>query len=302
MPMDKTIHAILENEKLEHLFPFFEKQAITDDILKSLNDRDLVDIGVEKLGERRRILLALDEAAQGLLDPNAMSQVGGGKLPQDSELFGQAVEAFKIGKYPVTQSEWERIKIWSEGHGYKIDKGEGNGVRHPVTHVSWYDAVKWCNAKSEMEGLRPCYSINTKIYRNGEYGPDGGSLVTIDNTANGYRLPTEAEWEWAARGGPLSQGYRYSGSNNPDQVAWHERNSDGAVHPVGLKEANELGIYDMSGNIWEWCWDRDETGSACRIRGGSWMQLDGHGTVAYRVSRSPDTRYTVIGFRVAQRF
>ena len=213
---------------------------------------------------------------------------------------GQKVNAFKIGKYPVTQSEWERVKIWSEIHGYKLDKGEGNGIRHPITHVSWYDAVKWCNAKSEMEELQPCYSINNKIYRNGEYGPDGGELVAIDLKANGYRLPTEAEWEWAARGGPLSQGYKFSGSNNPDKVAWHDKNSDGAVHPVGQKEANELGIYDMSGNIWEWCWDRDETGSACRIRGGSWMQLDGHGTVAYRVSRSPDTRYTVIGFRVAQ--
>jgi len=298
--MDIKVHSILENEKLLHLLPLFEKEAVTDDILKTLNEKDLIDIGVEKLGERRRILFALSEVEEGILETSTMSQVGGGSLPQDSELNGKKVEPFKIGKYPVTQSEWERIKIWSESHGFKLDKGEGNGIRHPITHVSWYDAVKWCNANSEMEGLRPSYSINNRIYRNGEYGPDGSELVAIDSTANGYRLPTEAEWEWAARGGPLSQGYRYSGSNNPDQVAWHDRNSDGAVHPVGQKEANELGIYDMSGNIWEWCWDRDETGSACRIRGGSWMQLDGHGTVAYRVSRSPDTRYTVIGFRVAQ--
>jgi len=298
--MDKTIHAILDNENLNHLLPLFEAEAVTDDILKTLTDKDLVDIGVVKLGERRRVLYALNESTDGIFEISAMSQVSGGTLPQDSELAGKQVGAFKIGKYPVTQAEWEKIKIWSESHAYKLDKGEGSGIRHPITHVSWYDAVKWCNAKSEMEGLRPSYSINNRIYRNGEYGPDGSELVAIDSTANGYRLPTEAEWEWAARGGPLSQGYRYSGSNNPDQVAWHERNSDGAVHQVGQKEANELGIYDMSGNIWEWCWDRDETGSACRIRGGSCMQLDGHGTVAYRVSRSPDTRYTVIGFRVAQ--
>jgi formylglycine-generating enzyme required for sulfatase activity len=210
------------------------------------------------------------------------------------------VQPFRIGKYPVTQLEWERVRIWAMAHGFKLEAGEGNGSRHPITHVSWYDSVKWCNAKSAMEDLKPIYSINGKIFHNGEYGPDGSTLVEMNPSADGYRLPTEMEWEWAARGGTLSQGYQFSGSDNADKVAWHEKNSNGGAHPVGQKQPNELGIHDMSGNVWEWCWDKDETGSACRIRGGSWMQLDGHGTVAYRVSRSPDSRYTVIGFRIAR--
>jgi formylglycine-generating enzyme required for sulfatase activity len=298
--MTTNIHLILEREHLDNLIPLFEKQGVTDEILDTITDEDLQTLGVDKLGDRRRVLLAFGDGTGGPFDLTAMAQVGGGLLPQDSEFSGQKVEPFRIGKYPVTQLEWERIRIWAMAHGFKLEAGEGNGSRHPITHVSWYDAIKWCNAKSAMEGLKPIYSINGKIYQNGEYGPDSSTLVEMNAAADGYRLPTEMEWEWAARGGTLSQGYQFSGSDNPDKVAWHEKNSNGGAHPVGQKQPNELGIHDMSGNVWEWCWDKDETGSACRIRGGSWMQLDGHGTVAYRVSRSPDSRYTVIGFRVAR--
>ena len=299
--MTKNIELILERENLKNLIPIFEKQGITDEIIDTITDKDLQDIGVDKLGERRRVLLAFGEGAGGPFDMTAMAQVGGGIMPPDSAFAGEKVNPFRIGKYPVTQLEWERVRLWGVANGYQLaEAAEGIGKRFPITQVSWYDAVKWCNAKSQMEGLASPYTINQKIYKNGEYGPDGSALVHCEKSADGFRLPTELEWEWAARGGPLSQGFQYSGSNNPDNVSWHEKNSNGESHPVGQKQANELGIYDMSGNVWEWCWDKDEVGSACRIRGGSWMQINDHGTVSYRVSRSPDSRYTVIGFRIAR--
>jgi formylglycine-generating enzyme required for sulfatase activity len=229
-----------------------------------------------------------------------MVPVGGGVMPPDSELVGMRIEEFEIGKYPVMQEEWDWVRVWALAKGFELESGYGTGSAHPVTHVSWYDAVKWCNAKSEHEILEPCYYMEGKVYRNGEFGPDGSRLITWHKKANGYRLPSEAEWEWAARGGPLSRGHDFSGSDHPEEVGWYEKNSNGGVKPVGLKNANELGLHDMSGNVWEWCWDMDQSGSAHRIRGGSWNHHSNHGTVRYRISRSPETRYGVIGFRLAR--
>lgn len=108
--------------------------------------------------------------------------------------------------------------------------------------VSWDDAIAFVNWLSEREGFAPVYSGK-------------GKVTAVDFTADGYRLPTEAEWEYAASGGHLSRGYLYAGGNDADAVAWHGDNSGGTTHPVGQRQANELGLYDMSGNAWEWCWD-----------------------------------------------
>ena len=147
---------------------------------------------------------------------------------------------FYIAKYEVTFEEYDRfcdetLRGRLDDHGWE----RGN---QPVTHVDWYDAVEYCKWLSEKEGLPVCYSGK-------------GKFIECDFSANGYRLPTEAEWEYAARGGQNSQGFVFAGSDNPGEVAWYADNSNDRLHPVGEKGPNELGIYDMCGNSFEWCWD-----------------------------------------------
>ena len=144
-------------------------------------------------------------------------------------------QPFLMGKTEVTQGLYEQIM------GNNPSYNSSCGSSCPVEEVSWYDAVAFANALSEHLGLPQCYAIR-------------GENVTLPSglSCGGFRLPTEAEWEIAARGG---QDLRYSGSNSADAVAWHSRNWDGKTHPVGQKQPNGYGLYDMSGNVAEWVWD-----------------------------------------------
>ena len=199
-------------------------------------------------------------------------------------------QGFAIGTTEVTQALYEAVM------GENPSRFKGG--RNPVEQVSWHDAVKLCNRLSEQEGLQPAYRIS-------------GETVTWDRTANGYRLPTEAEWEYAARGGGEQV---YSGSNDIGDVGWYSSNSGERTHEVGGKQANGWGLYDMTGNVWEWVWDwygsypsgavtdpvGPSTGSSRVYRGGSWYRSPGSARVAYRSRIVPGLRGSYLGFRLAR--
>jgi len=188
---------------------------------------------------------------------------------------------------------------------------------HPIIYVSWYDAVEYANWASEQQGLKPVYDIVKT-----ERGPDNqnsideyGWFVRIREAANGYRLPTEAEWEFAARGGIRQDTFQYTGSDDLYEVAWWGENSGSRTQPVGGKKPNSLQLFDLSGNVHEWCWDwqgyypqKPETdyrgassGSSRVLRGGSWdyVSIDYY-RPAYRVWDIPYLRLSDNGFRVAR--
>jgi sulfatase modifying factor 1 len=247
---------------------------------------------------------AIEITSNATVTPSAnMVTVQGGTLPQSSELAGQTVSTFQIGKFEVTWGEWKTVRDWAVANGYTDLAGvgdtypSGSADNFPVINVSWYDVCKWSNAKSEKEGLTPVYQVSGATYKTGQ------SVPTVNSGANGYRLPLEKEWEWAARGGVSSQGYTYSGSNDVNPVAWSWDNSSDGTKVVGTKAANELGIYDMSGNAFEWCWDvYDSYPSARRLRGGSWRNGAVRCTVALRADGYlPDDRVNCrFGFRLAR--
>ncbi|MFH0991873.1 MAG: SUMF1/EgtB/PvdO family nonheme iron enzyme [bacterium] len=197
---------------------------------------------------------------------------------------------FYIGKYEVTQKLWREIVLWKQANGgtslSESPSSEFKGDSLPVGQVSWYDIQDWLSYLNQREGT-------TK-----------------------YRLPTEAEWEYSARGGNRSQGYTYCGSNTLDSVAWHLGNSDYRPHSVGTMKANELGIFDMSGNVDEWVNDWDgpcttsaqtnptgpESGVVRMSRGGGWYSSDNGCRIVLRGGGGPDIRFVNVGFRIARNY
>jgi len=206
-----------------------------------------------------------------------------------------AISSFYIDKYPVTQEQYK--KVMAE------NPSRWKGGKNPVEQVRWSDAVKYCNARSLAEGLQPCYDLQT---------------WQCNFEANGYRLPTEAEWEYACRAGSKTQYFFGNDSSKISDYAWVDENAGGKPHPVGQKKPNPWGLYDMCGNVWEWCNDfyqvdyyqqspeenprGPKTGETKVVRGGAWKFSADSSRSGYRYNEDPGYSdvcfgYDIYGFR-----
>lgn len=234
--------------------------------------------------------------------------------------------SFHMWKTEVTKSEWDEVYTWATNNGYAFEHaGGGKAANQPVHTISWHDAVKWCNAKSEREGLLPCYWTAGGVYRT---GIASNNTVSCEWKYNGFRLPSEAEWEYAARGGAIGKRFAWSDTNTIQHAqANYDSNAafsfdtsetrgyhpdyavDAAPYtaPAGSFAPNDYGLCEMVGNVSEWCWDwyapgaytssPPETGTVRVVRGGSWDDFAYYARVPTRASAAPEGAHETRGFR-----
>jgi len=265
---------------------------------------------------------------------DAFGDLGADELPVHSA----TVSAFSMDRTEVSKALWDIVYAWATNNGYSFaaNTGLGKAPTHPVEYVNWYDAVKWCNARSQLEGLTPCYYTNeslTGLYCAGQVVM---SNSFVNWAATGYRLPTEAEWERAARGGAEGKRFPWADTNVITHSRANYKSSTGYSYdvsptlgynpaftngplpytsPCGYFATNGFGLYDMAGNVWEWCWDWYDanwyanaaasqadtrgpvSGTKRVLRGGSWDASAPDNCCALRESKTPSGAVTETGFR-----
>ena len=244
----------------------------------------------------------------------------------DAVPISVTVSGFYMDTNLVSYSQWQPVYNWAASHGYGFDNaGAGKAANHPVQTADWFDTVKWCNARSQQAGLTPVYYTDaglTQVYTNGDLAP------YVNWAANGYRLPTEAEWEKAARGGLSGQRFPWGNTISESQANYYGYtgysydlgpNGYNATYatggfpytsPVGSFAPNGYGLYDMAGNVWEWCWDWYGTpyaggsdprgpasGSLRVLRGGNWNSSANYTRCASRYGYNPNNASSSVGFR-----
>ncbi|WP_462423172.1 formylglycine-generating enzyme family protein [Fusobacterium pseudoperiodonticum] len=308
MALKKAILDINKIEKIELDLAKLEKIELDLDsiekIVQSLKD----DIKKITVGEKPAELKPTFED---------MIFVKGGKYQPSFTDEEKEVSNLEVSKYLITQKLWQEL-IRNNPANFKGDENR------PIEYISWWHALEFCNRLSEKYGLRPVYNLGKSDQGLLMINQLDGTVVSPDvadfNKTEGFRLPTEVEWEWFARGGQvaLDNGtfdYTYSGSNNIDDVAWYTGNSKDTTQSVGLKMPNVLGLYDCNGNVWEWCYDTtegiesgksyvykayDHSNVYRRLKGGSWCNNTEVCAVAVRGNSQATYAYSNAGFRIVR--
>ncbi len=311
------VASFLEELGLGQYVQRFADNDIEPDMLTTLDDADLQAIGIASLGHRKKILSALagltGHAEEGGAPAPSLEGMTLVPIPAGSFMMGSPsgesdryddetqhrvtlTRGFLMSATEVTQAQYEAVM--------GSNPSEFKGASRPVEMVSWYDAVRFCNALSEREGLTAAYRIS---------GENSAPEVTWNLDADGYRLPTEAEWEYACRAGTTTRFHSGNSDSDLELVGWYSGNSNQQTQDVGTKQPNAWGLYDMHGNVWEWCWDRygdyggnatdpagPGSGSARVLRGGGWSDGAQFCRSAYRYWRHPVIRSSFNGFRVVR--
>ena len=325
---------IVDNEdvppQLENMTDFIDKQ-ITDNegaIKKYILDLakfEKLELEEENIEKIIKELKGIIKKYSGKKASNVESKfenmvfVQGGKYQPSFAKEEKEVFDIEVCKYPTTQKMWTEVM--------ENNPSNFKGDNKPVECITWWQALDYCNKLSEKYGLEPVYDLSKSAQGILMIKELGGETVYPDvanfKNTEGFRLPTEVEWEWFARGGQIAieQGtfdYTYSGSNNINEVAWYYDNSggnNGSTKDVGLKKPNQLGLYDCSGNVWEWCYDTteniengksyiykafDSSNINRRLKGGSWRINAGLCAVLYRSLSQATVAFNFIGFRLVR--